>query len=1103
VYDDPLRPYLPGGGGGLEQGSTAVRNQNEEAWGGGVVHLLLPDRRHEGRSSLLAIFGRVDANGVTSENRGVSGAGGSVILEANIITSRKGPESPVQRVEMFQDKEVRLTIVEALSMGDPDINGKFTEGNGAGGAVAVNAFTPRALCAGNTLLGVRVAPAYSSCDPRCTLTVNRARIPKATLEEATRTHSETPPFLDMCDMSAWKSNYFSHTGDLVGSGAIIDTPCNTTFSTWLVDNAVDLRYEFRAVERDGLRAVRVRPSQLGEDGATVVPSSPLYVSMCGSPVRLSDASFDMDDENDQLQTDPDSTVNYDVMFGSGALGAGNTVLHMQRHLDENCGLHTENVDDSGFSSSSCLNNAVGARAYTRYDIRYCGDPLSYPDNVFTADQLTVPLLTYSGGEELVFSRPMLARVAGGNRLVIRLQPQSSLVQDVGEDAEPFTRLTGPFEELVWTWDAPGESPCGPLREGGPSAQCRATPAAPGNVTGEALTVCSDCVEGSLHRRLYDDRDRLTLRLQFRGLYTYFESTNSMDEAAEDSPSFDSVDLGAACRACTNTEPEEDDLEAPVTCPGGRDAPRIGVGYWASQYTGPYLLCDAVEHCPGGNLSSCSPELHRAGSVCRGCETDYYRVVDVCEECPNPRFKTFLLYVVLFFFIGVFFLLFGNKIPGKELIFSQIDFFQHLTLMFAMKIDWTPAILDFFRNISFFSFSFDGAGPECMSEEFASVPVQTAIYLATPLVFFVAAMVMRTFCYCVGRLRRGLVAAYFQFFMLFYIVITAKAFTPLDCTVREVGLSEDEAESTTLIDVFDGNAVALLDADPSIACDPSDPSYQAILIAGIFGIIVYVICCPMCLFCKLKRGNLESKGFRRVWGFMYLPFRWQDKRFLAYWKLFVVLRKAFLVTAILFLSSNRVAQIVVTGTVLVVALIFQVIYKPFAVKQAVMLETVNMAGALGVLFSGLVFEGTAQTVIVLLIFIISMTLFLFFFITVVRDYRAGKFKDTTIENESERAAEADVSLRELAFGTGSAPNSVRGSRVSQAAPVQPSDAAIAEANEAETVQAVDGSEAFQCGQCPKAFSERLLLAKHISRIHEIPDEVDEDGDRLLALARLGK
>ncbi|KAJ5068582.1 g protein-coupled receptor-related [Anaeramoeba ignava] len=423
-------------------------------------------------------------------------------------------------------------------------------------------------------------------------------------------------------------------------------------------------------------------------------------------------------------------------------------------------------------------------------------------------------------------------------------------------------------------------------------------------------------------------------------------------------------LECVCKLGMWGNPGEDCKECPkggICEYEGITEPEVKPGYWADADLN-FYQCDPVEACPGGSKETCNTKLGYQGAICSECAPGFYKLSSRCYRCPTNAKKR-LIVAGLLFFLFVIALVIIAKSKARSYFGSlsiSFAFFQILSTLPKMKIEWPSKIQSLLDNLTFFNFNIDLVAPECSvstsyTTKWLAVMFAPLVILVTFTVLFIIvtlhSMIIRKcgakfsrkfprFCSkpskqttnkyvypfswikfqisklfthgnsSTQKLFSSFLNAFVAFLFLVYLFLLQWVFSLFSCTKQSEG-------------------VYTLDADPAYRCY-NDPWWKKMIIPGaIFG-VVYVIGIPIFIVFMLvyhsKNYNEEMFDLR----LSLLTSRFRKEWF--FWELIVMARKLLFVFTLLYFNFATDFQIRLLIIVLLVAITLQAAFEPYDTKS---------------------------------------------------------------------------------------------------------------------------------------------------------------------------
>ncbi|KAJ6246281.1 insulin-like growth factor binding protein [Anaeramoeba flamelloides] len=430
------------------------------------------------------------------------------------------------------------------------------------------------------------------------------------------------------------------------------------------------------------------------------------------------------------------------------------------------------------------------------------------------------------------------------------------------------------------------------------------------------------------------------------------------------------------------------------CPNGSLCDSVGqlnpipkVGYWNSQdQPSNVKKCVNEEACPGNGIQECAFELGYSGQLCQYCLDRFYQIEGHCYECPNNMaFRITVIVLILFFLMGIMFLV-AKKAKAYFGSFAiAFSFLQILSIILDLKIDWPSGIQGTLKLTSMFNFNPDWLALECSlnfnyEERWILIMLSPLLFLLMALIVYLLVFLQSIFverygyrildkfpslstvpsrttenkffyyCYSVRYqfmrmflsgysrderkgLKKNLINSYTTLLSFIYLLLSLQIFQIFDCSV------EDE------------NGDREFEADPQHNC--FDSWWWKLAPWAIFCGVIYIIGIPIALFWLMWKYSkkLDEQKFDEIFGLMCS--RYSKSYF--YWECMVMFRKLLIVAFQVFLTKSPVEQMICCITVILVALLLQAAYKPYLALRHNYLEFVLLLVSEIILFSGLIFS----------------------------------------------------------------------------------------------------------------------------------------------------
>ena len=369
------------------------------------------------------------------------------------------------------------------------------------------------------------------------------------------------------------------------------------------------------------------------------------------------------------------------------------------------------------------------------------------------------------------------------------------------------------------------------------------------------------------------------------------------------------------------------------CLGSDIRPRALPGFWTAAPDASdavFVACSPPEACTGGVASACADGY--TGNKCGSCADGFFRSSNVCKPCaPHSPYMALLFAIVVVVVAGLAF-----KYAGKHRssimtpVGLLIDYLQITAMVLSMEAGWPQSAKD---SVSYLTsgpaLNMDFLAAECSVQ--ATYGTKLAASLLLPVVFGVLLCVIYVVRAKVMRRRQGmrkLTSSVLMLLGLVYMSLTTTSLSHFDCT-RQV----------------DGSLT--MDAAPSIDCF-SDEWYR-LLPAAVAGIVFYVVGIPLLLLVVYTRFRFRMReaAIALSIGGEFEAFR---PRY-AFWAPLLMLRKLALVLAKIFFTSITAVQLVAAMMIIVVSIMMQLKWQPYADEKMNTLETIFLASSAFVLSLG--------------------------------------------------------------------------------------------------------------------------------------------------------
>eukprot|EP00300_Choanocystis_sp_HF-7_P018026 c19911_g1_i2.p1 GENE.c19911_g1_i2~~c19911_g1_i2.p1 ORF type:complete len:1226 (+),score=300.56 c19911_g1_i2:1-3678(+) len=387
-----------------------------------------------------------------------------------------------------------------------------------------------------------------------------------------------------------------------------------------------------------------------------------------------------------------------------------------------------------------------------------------------------------------------------------------------------------------------------------------------------------------------------------------------------------------------------------------------------------------------------------GHQCVRCVTGYYQSGAVCLRCPESQTALMIVFGAALFGFFAFVSQTGSYFMSIGAISIGFNFFQLFTQFIHFQVKLPAFLTNFFQIFSVFAFQIDLVQPECRSpwlRKFENRILVTIVFPAlvlVGLVLLLSLFLLLKYCHIrylifrklwkskdrglktksqnIKEIRdemrknslnkkrgaRGRKDDRFKNILqleregVTYDITSVMAVTNVVNTFAHVSLTFLSIVYMTLVQrsltPFDCTHVSeldewRLDAEPSIQCFVTSGPWLKMCVAGIFGLVFYVVGIPALFMALLLRNKrrLESATVTHRYGFLY-------KRF-AYgyfmWELCVIARKFLFTVVQTFSNSHNELSMTGCSFVLFAFILWHVYAQPYATSILNKLEGCMLVG----------------------------------------------------------------------------------------------------------------------------------------------------------------
>ncbi|KAJ6226090.1 g protein-coupled receptor-related [Anaeramoeba flamelloides] len=432
----------------------------------------------------------------------------------------------------------------------------------------------------------------------------------------------------------------------------------------------------------------------------------------------------------------------------------------------------------------------------------------------------------------------------------------------------------------------------------------------------------------------------------------------------------------------------------LKCPEGAECFDVGIeipdaqyGYWHSlENPYEYIECAIDEACPGGEVGKCNNELGYDGSLCSVCMQGFYKMDERCVTCPSSAIWRLVVAVFALLIFTSFLFVVAKKARAYFASFAiAFSFFQVLSVMGSLKLNWPSKITNAFHFLSIFNFNLDILATECsftvtfyqkwvfiMLSPFTFLVLMIIIYfvaighsklvckfgakfidkfpnfcsqpnyknrLFAPL-YWLRYQFSRVFTHGFSEedrkeLFNNLINSYSCLLTFIYLYVSMKVLQMFQCT---------KGESS------EGDVQYFLTENSEVLC--YDSSWYKLLPWVIFFGIIYIIGIPALLLYMLNyyAKNVEDKLFDARLGLLCA--RYSKEWY--YWELVIMTRKLIFIIFECFLNYNPFLQTGLCSLLLLISLLLQLYTQPFLAKRHNTLEFTLLIISQVILLSGMIF-----------------------------------------------------------------------------------------------------------------------------------------------------
>mmetsp|Transcript_13951 Transcript_13951/g.18300 ORF Transcript_13951/g.18300 Transcript_13951/m.18300 type:complete len:1129 (+) Transcript_13951:344-3730(+) len=266
---------------------------------------------------------------------------------------------------------------------------------------------------------------------------------------------------------------------------------------------------------------------------------------------------------------------------------------------------------------------------------------------------------------------------------------------------------------------------------------------------------------------------------------------------------------------------------------------------------------------------------------------------------------------------------GTQVLGAAVVIGM-TWLQMTTLFMEFDLEWPlqlKSIFAIFGNIAFFNVPDLLTAPECewetdyVSDWFMSVFIPLILVFSFVILYGIAYKMYKNPATLNGIKDRCFQAALIIIIVM-YVLITAKAWEPLDCTDQP-------------------NGRRYMDADPSYECVSLSQTYYGLMefFAGIM-FVCYGFGIPIYLFRTLshakKKNKMGDMQFIQRYGWLYLRYN----RDFYYWEIVMLVRKLFIVIGQKAYNAYPDRQAKSCIAIITVAFVWHMWVKPFTCYECI-------------------------------------------------------------------------------------------------------------------------------------------------------------------------
>lgn len=383
------------------------------------------------------------------------------------------------------------------------------------------------------------------------------------------------------------------------------------------------------------------------------------------------------------------------------------------------------------------------------------------------------------------------------------------------------------------------------------------------------------------------------------------------------------------------------------------------GYWRpNAYTDRFIKCLREEACVGSSEDAISltGECGKGygGNLCQNCLWGFsHSQAYSCAKCPRLPSNLALCGVVILALTGLVWTLVASAISGAvrySALFSVylrglLSHAQMIVVAASLDLSWpyfAATLLEQQSAIGSVSdqfFSFECVIAELRGTNEGIFAIKLGILATLPVIVIVISLLMWILIWLIrgvqSLLRKLQSTAAVLLFML-HPTLTRNSFSPFACLKLESGHS-------------------YMLSDMSIECW-SAAHTRVIFLTALPCILVWVVALPAVVLILMIRKQGERAGDIR---YSFLAKGYTDNYH--YWEFVVLIRKILMISASVFLVSQSVqVQALTVLAVLLVALLFQIYYKPFIVPNLNALEVKSILVSAMTVYFGLYYSSNEFT-----------------------------------------------------------------------------------------------------------------------------------------------